>query len=164
MTVEERALRAAITRFNVSEQHRLIATTGMTWVLHRKVTFAFGATRARAVTVDATGRYWVDGALLVESLNVDRNLAEAYHQAIAADSVECRDLWVMDETRGRWNALITPVVSVARVLDLDAPLRMPDGQWARTWADMPFRTDEQELAWIASGGRPLAELRGAADG
>lgn len=150
-------LAEAIAAFNDAERAEFIASTGLTWLGLDGPVYVIGDARAKALFVGRDGRHWADGALFVESIGGLVNnpaLLEGYRQAIScADDVE--DLWVYTDARGRWNALVAPVDSIARACGYPEPFRMPDGDWARTWWDAPARTDEAELAWIAHGGTPL---------
>lgn len=146
---------AAIREHNAQERVDFMAATNTTWLGLDGPVFAFADTRARAWFIGSDGRYWADGSLLIESLNHRDTLTEAYTQALCDPDGEARDLWVFTDTRGKWNAMLAPVDEIARLLQLPAPILMPPGNWSRSWWAFPHRTDEQEIWWIANGGKPM---------
>ncbi|MCQ4043846.1 hypothetical protein ACFOSC_26645 [Streptantibioticus rubrisoli] len=156
-------LHDAIGRFNSAEIAEFSLETGTRWLGDNGPTYIVGDVRAKGLAVDEHGRHWADGALVAESLahlTGSSATGEAYRQALCLPEVECRDLIVFTDTRGRWNALMAPVEAMADAFGYPPPARLPDGNWARTWWDLPERTDEEELAWIANGGKPLNTYRG----
>jgi hypothetical protein len=160
MSDHKQQLHEAMRAFNEAERAEFCSTNSVTWLGLDGPTYLVGDARAKAFCVGADGRHWIDGYLFVESLSglVDNpGLMEAYRQAIASD--EADDLWVCTDTRGQWNAIMAPVDFVARTCGYPPPILLPPGNWARTWWDMPERTDEQELGWIAHGGKPLHSYR-----
>lgn len=159
MSSDRSDLLAAMQAYNKAQLAEFIAETGLTWLgLNGPAlddVYLLDSTRARGLFLDQTGRGWVDGALVAESLaEAHPGLNEGYCQALCAAS-ECRDLLVCTPNRGIWNALIAPVDVVARQLHLGTPARLPGFNWARTWGTLACRSDAQELAWIAHGGTDL---------
>ncbi|MFJ4201562.1 hypothetical protein ACIP2Y_18265 [Streptomyces sviceus] len=150
-------LDAAVRAFNQAERTEFMLTTASRWLGLDGPTYLLGDVRAKALFEDIYGRHWVDAYLAVESLtgigNRNPALMEGYRQT-AVDIREACDLWVYADTRGKWNAIMTPIEDLAAAWGYPPAVRLPDGNWARTWLDMPERTDEQELAWIAHGGHP----------
>ncbi|WP_075662262.1 hypothetical protein [Streptomyces acidiscabies] len=154
MTGHKQQLDNAIRNFNVAERVAFTIATATRWLGTNGPTYLLGTIRVKAYFVDTRGRHWVDAYLAVESLTgTTPDDAETYRQ-MAIDAEEARDLWVFTDTRGRWNAVMTPVTELARRWEYPPPVRLPDGNWARGWLDLPERTDEQELSWIAHGGNP----------
>jgi hypothetical protein len=156
----------ALRAYNEAERTEFMLPTATRWLGLDGPTYLLGDIRVRALFADIHGRHWVDASLAVESLRSvggvgERNpgLIESYQQ-LAVDADEARDLWVFTDTRGRWNAVMVPVETLARRWGYPPPVLLPDGNWARGWLDLPERTDEQELAWIAHGGDPLNHYRG----
>jgi hypothetical protein len=151
-------LDAAMRAFNAAERTEFMLTTATRWLGLGGPTYLIGDVRVKALFEDIHGRYWADAYLAVESLSgigrPNPDLMEVYRQA-AVDISEARDLWVCTDVRGKWNAIMTPVEGLANAWGYPPPVRLPDGNWARTWLDLPERTDEQELAWIAHGGNPV---------
>jgi hypothetical protein len=162
VTVHE-DLEDAIIAFNRTQIAELALETGLLFRgLDNGRVHLLGAVRVLAMFQGADGRWWGDAALAIESMDPDdEHMTEYWHQQIAGCADECHDLWVYSDVRGKWNALIVPLAEMARRLELDAPLEMPPGEWARTWWDLPTRTDSQELGWIAHGGKPLHTYRGS---
>lgn len=158
----EEALLDAMEAYNATERTAFRVTIKGLWLGNDGPAYQLGDVRGKALFVDTAGRHWADGALVAESLGHiagGATLAEAYNQALCAQD-EARDLRVWTETRGRWNALMAPVDVIAHAFGYPPPTRLPGDNWARTWWDTPGRTDEEELAWIASGGKPLNTYRG----
>lgn len=155
------ALHDAMLAFNQAERAEFILDTGTRWLGLDGPVYLLGDVRVKTFFEDSHGRHWVDSALAVESLSGYANngvLMEGYRQAaVALDAVE--DLWVCTDVRGKWNAVMAPVADLADLWGYPPPVRLPDGEWARTWLDLSERTDEQELAWIAHGGKPLHSYR-----
>jgi len=160
MTAEQR-LAAAIDAFNKAALEGLQVEHGLRY-RRTPAVYQAGRIRIGCMFTGPDGRHWADGALVAESVNslpdVSRDMAE-YWSDQPSQVREADDLWVFTETRGRWNAIVAPVTEIARIFELDEPVRMPAGNWARTWWDLPQRTDGQELAWVAAGGVPFAEHR-----
>lgn len=165
MTNYREPLDAAILAYNQAERAEFVLDTGTRWLGLDGPAYLLGDIRVKAFFVDAQGRHWADAYLAVESLSGigqgDPAHREMYRQ-LAIDAAEARDLWVFTDTRGRWNAVMAPVAELAHRWGYPPPVRLPAGNWARTWLDMPERTDEQELAWIAHGGRPVHTYRAEA--
>lgn len=158
-------LDAAILAFNQAERAEFMLDTGTLWLGLDGPAYLLGDVRVKAYFEDIHGRHWVDAYLAVESMAglilPGTASLEGYRQ-LAIDATEAQDLWVFTDTRGRWNAVMTPVAELARRWGYPPPVRLPDGNWARTWLDLPERTDEQELAWIAHGGQPVHTYRAEA--
>lgn len=152
-----------IRAYNHHERGQFMRETGTTWLGLGGPTYQLGDVRAKALFIDTQGRHWADGALVAESISFlacdSPRLIEAYSQALCGPDVESFDLMVHTDTRGKWNALMSPVGAIADALGYPPPMRMPEGDWARTWWDSPSRSDLQEIAWIANGGRPLNSYR-----
>jgi hypothetical protein len=151
----------AMRAFNAAERTEFMLTTATRWLGLDGPTYLVGDVRVKVFFEDIHGRHWVDAALAAESLYWvggvglrNPELIECY-RASAVDITEARDLWVCADVRGKWNAIMTPVEDLASAWGYPSPVRLPDGNWARTWLDLPERTDEQELAWIANGGDPV---------
>ncbi|MFF4347564.1 hypothetical protein [Streptomyces sp. NPDC001530] len=163
MSDHKQQLEAAMLAFNEAERREFMLPTATRWLGLDGPTYLLGDVRVRTFFEDIHGRHWVDAYLAVESLTgigrPDSGHMEMYRQ-LAIDMDEARDLWVFADTRGRWNAVMAPVDQLARRWGYPPPVRLPDGNWARGWLDLPDRTDEQELAWIAHGGNPLQTYRG----
>ncbi|MER5473740.1 hypothetical protein [Streptomyces sp. NPDC002685] len=160
MSDHKRQLDAALRTFNEAERAEFMLPTATRWLGLDGPAYLLGDFRVRAQFEDIHGRHWIDAFLALESLRSiggvgdrDPGLIESYHQ-LAVDANEARDLWVFTDTRGRWNAVMVPVDELARRWGYQTPVLLPDGNWARGWLDLPERTDEQELAWIAHGGSP----------
>lgn len=161
MSDHKEHLNHAMRDFNQTERAHFMLDTGAQWLGLDGPAYVVGDVRMKAFFVDDRGRHWVDAMLGVESLagitqSELRNggLLEGYRQ-LAAGMDEADDLWVYTDTRGRWNATMAPVAALAHTWGYPPPVRLPDGNWARTWLSSPERTDEQELGWIAHGGKPL---------
>ncbi|MDF6043219.1 hypothetical protein LRD69_13890 [Streptomyces sp. JH14] len=165
MSDHKQQLEAAMRAFNEAERAEFTLTTSTRWLGNSGPTYLLGDVRVAALFEDARGRHWVDAFLAVESLTGIAELArrngglmEGYRWA-AAQMDDAHDLWVCTETRGKWNAVLAPIGSLAHTWGYPPPVRMPNGNWARTWMDMPERTDQQELGWIAHGGKPTRSYR-----
>jgi hypothetical protein len=156
VTNRRQQLHDAMVAFNAAERTEFMLATATRWLGVDGPTYLVGDVRTKALFEDIHGRHWVDGALYAESLNQDDATTEDIHHSLCVPGVECRDLWVCRESRGLWNALMTPVTVLATELRLTAPALLPGDNWARTWQDLPARSDKQELAWIANGGQPTA--------
>jgi hypothetical protein len=160
---EHRArLEASMREFNLTEIAKLITSTDLTCLSLNgpaDAIFTIGPVRVRGLFVGSNGVHWADGALLVESLDPDPATREALLQAIATELPDCHDLWIATASRGIWNALISPVSDLAILLGYPPANQMPADNWARTWGDSPERTDEQELAWVAGGGKCTSSYR-----
>lgn len=157
MNNHKELLDAAILAFNQAERAEFMLDTSTWWLGLDGPVYHLGDVRVKAFFTDSQGRHWVDAALAVESLSgYDGSdaLMEGYRQAAVAADLAA-DLWVCTDVRGKWNAVMAPVVELAGIWGYPPPVRRPDGDWARTWLDLPERTDEQELGWIAHGGQPL---------
>jgi hypothetical protein len=151
-------LNAAIRAFNEAERMGFMLTTASRWLGDDGPTYLVGEVRVKALFVDIFGRHWADGALVAESIGhtaPDPYVEDYLHTMLCHPDVECHDVWQFTDTRGRWNALMAPVDVIAREFDYPAPSVLPGQNWARSWETLPERTDEQELAWIAAGGKPL---------
>lgn len=152
-------LRDAMVAFNRAERAEFMLATATRWLDLDGPTFLLGDIRVKTLFEDIHGRHWVDAQLAVESLDVTFNLDPRHlddYRDLAVDAAAATDLWVCTETRGLWNATMAPVNELALTWGYPPPVRLPDGDWARTWLDLTTRTDEQELAWIANGGQPTA--------
>ncbi|MEU9405072.1 hypothetical protein AB0E08_05090 [Streptomyces sp. NPDC048281] len=161
MSDYKQQLEDAIRTFNQFERAEFMLDTTSRWLGLDGPTYLLGDIRVKALFLDASDRHWVDAYLAVESLcgiSQDNAHTEAYRQ-LAIDGNEVRDLWVFTDTRGRWNAVMIPVDELARRWGYPPPVLLPDGNWARNWLDLPERTDEQELVWIANGGNPVHTYR-----
>lgn len=161
MSDHKTQLDTALCAFNEAERAEFTSTHNLTWLGLDGPAYILGDVRARAFFEGADGRHWVDAYLVVESLAGlvnDPGHLEAYRQ-MASDVTEGDDLWVWTDTRGRWNATMAPVDTLAHVWGYPPPVLMPAGNWARTWLDTPERTDQQELGWLAHGGKPLHTYR-----
>ncbi|MFD9225239.1 hypothetical protein ACFWDI_35745 [Streptomyces sp. NPDC060064] len=161
MSDHTKHLENAMRAFNEAERAEFTATNNLTWLGLDGPTYLLGDVRAKAFYTGADGRHWVDAYLVVESLSglvTNAGHLEGYRQ-LAAEMDEGDDLWVCTETRGKWNAVMTPIDTLARAWGYPPPALMPTGNWARTWLDMPERTDQMELAWIAHGGKPIHTYR-----
>lgn len=162
MSLHQTRLEDAIRGFNQAERADFLLATSTRWLGIDGPVYLLGDVRVRALFVDDLDRHWVDAYLAVESLTgigrLNASQVEMYRQ-LAIDADEVDDLWVFTDTRGRWNAVMTPVTTLASRWGYPAPVRLPDGNWARNWLDLPERTDEQELAWIAHGGNPVQTYR-----
>lgn len=154
MNDHQRQLDAAIRNFNEAERTTFTDSTMTVWLGLDGPVYQVGDVRVKAFFVDPLGRHWVDAALYAESLNQGTGATENVHTSVCHPDVEGRDLWVMVDVRGKWNAVVTPVTVLACELGHEPPTLRPAGDWARTWWDLPGRTDAQELAWIANGGDP----------
>jgi hypothetical protein len=161
----KQSLDAAILAFNQAERAEFVLDTDTRWLGLDGPAYLLGDVRVRAFFVDVDGRHWVDACLAVESMArlvlPGTASLEGYRQ-LAVDVDAAHDLWVFTDTRGRWNAVMAPVDGLARRWGYPPPTRLPDGNWARNWLDLPERTDEQELAWIAHGGKPVHTYRAEA--
>ncbi|WP_326786427.1 hypothetical protein [Streptomyces sp. NBC_00151] len=162
MSNHKQQLDAAIQAFNQAERTEFMLTTATRWLGTDGPAYILGDIRVRALFEDIHGRHWADAYLAVESLSdagrADPDHMEMYRQ-LAVDMDEARDLWVFTDTRGRWNAMMTPVEQLARRWEFPPPALLPGPNWARGWLDLPERTDGQELAWIAHGGIPVQTYR-----
>ncbi|WP_037932854.1 hypothetical protein [Streptomyces sp. SPB78] len=172
MISRKQQLDAAIRAYNEQERDAFMHETGTRWLGHNGPTYLVGETRVKALFDDARGWHWVDGCLYAESLRPPREtgnylldvLGELPTPSDPDDPNRVADLWVHTDSRGQWGALMTPVATLARLL-ADAGLlyhaeavRLPGDNWARTWDDYRERTDEQELAWVANGGKATAQM------
>ena len=157
--MHRKRLQDAIVAFNAGERAEFMLPTATRWLGLDGPTYLVGDIRAKVFFEDIHGRHWVDATLLVESLDLGQSVEpwqiDDYRDR-AVDVTEAVDLWVFTETRGLWNAIMAPVDELSKAWGYPPPTRLPDGDWARTWLDLQSRTDGQELAWIASGGRPSA--------
>lgn len=165
MSNHKQQLDAAVRAFNAAERTEFMLATATRWLGLGGPTYIVGDVRVKAFFEDIHGQHWADAYLGVESLHQigrqNPDLMETYRQA-AVDISNARDLWVCTDTRGKWNAIMTPVEDLADAWGYPPPVRLPDGNWARTWLDLPERTDEQELGWIAHGGNPVNAYRSGA--
>lgn len=151
----KRQLDAAMATYNGIERAEFMLDTANRWLHSDGPTYLLGDTRAKALFEDSRGRHWADGALVAESIGHsagDPMLTDSLHQDLCHPDIEVRDLWVVTDSRGRWNALMAPIEVIAREFDRPPPVLLPGQNWARTWWTQPTRSDEQELAWIAAGG------------
>jgi hypothetical protein len=155
-------LMALAAKANRHAVEQLRAEAGLRHLGEAPAIYVAGGFRIRAPFVGPDGRHYADACLVIESMAGDpgatRGLVD-YYQDLLGNLRDGHDLWIFNHHRGEWNAVVAPVDEIADVLDLGPALRMPAGNWARGWWDMPSRTDEQELAWAAAGGKPLAEFR-----
>lgn len=156
-------LHKAIDDHNSAEIREFEQATNTRFVGHKGDIFTVAETLVRALFVGDDKHPWIDGALLAESMNHGEPLTEAYHQALCDPELPIRDLIIWTDTRGSWNGLVGPIGVIAQQLQLPVPVRALNAPWARGWQDFPNRTDRQELALIAAGGKPLATYRGSAD-
>lgn len=164
MSNHTEALYDAMLAFNRIERAEFMLDTGTLWLGLNGPTYLLGDIRVKALFEDTHGRHWCDAMLAVESLSgysSNNVLMEGYRQA-ATDMDAAGDLWVCTDARGKWSAVMTPVTVLATTWGYPPPVRLPDGDWARTWLDIPGRSDEQELAWLSHGGRPLHSYRAEA--
>ncbi|MEV0183844.1 hypothetical protein AB0I54_31850 [Streptomyces sp. NPDC050625] len=166
MNSHKEQLDDALRTFNQAERQEFMLTTASRWLGLDGPTYIVGDVRVRALFEDIHGRHWCDAMLAAESLagvadigRTNPGIIEGYRQT-AACMEEATDLWVFVDARGRWNATMTPVDALAHAWGYPPPTRLPDDNWARTWLSLPERSDEQELAWIANGGKPYGAYRG----
>lgn len=158
MLLDSSEVDAAIRAFNRASIAEFSAATGTRWLGIDGPVYRLSAIRVRALfTGNADGRPWGDAALVAESISGNRcpELDEDCHAAMCAPGVECRDLDIYSDMRGRWNGLVAPLDEISSQLHLAPAVHMPDTTWARNWWTIPHRTDDQEMAWAAHGGTPL---------
>ena len=157
MSNHKQLVEDALRAFNQAERAEFMAATGTRWLGLDGPVYILGEVRAKTIFDDSRGRHWVDAALAIESYSgtgcPPSWPLEAFRD-VAVDLPEADDLWVFTDTRGRWNAVMAPVAELARVWELPPPTILPGNNWARTWLDLPERTDNEELAWVANGGNP----------
>lgn len=159
MNDHKQQLTDALRMYNQTERALFTADTATQWLGLDGPAYIVGEVRMRALFMDTAGRHWVDAELGLESL-IGTGRVDDWHvrkyRDLATDAAGATDLWVFTDTRGRWNATMAPVSELAHIWGYPPPVRLPDGNWARTWTDLPTRTDEQELAWIAQGQESLS--------
>jgi hypothetical protein len=153
------AAMADCTRINIEH---LQVDAGLRHLGETPAIYLAGHIRIRAMFAGPDGRHYADGALVIESISGDPDTTRGlldYYEDMLGNLTEGHDLWVLNGIRGQWNAVLAPVKEIADLFQLGPALRMPAGNWARGWWDMPARTDAQELAWAAACPRPLAAYR-----
>ncbi|QMU78898.1 hypothetical protein GXW83_27535 [Streptacidiphilus sp. PB12-B1b] len=158
----EAQLTAAMDNYNRVHIEQLQAETGLRHLGDTPAIYLAGHIRIRCPFVGPDGRHYADASLVVESIGGDPDTTRGlldYYEDIIGNLREGHDLWIVNRIRGEWNGVLAPVKEIAELFQLGPALRMPAGNWARSWRDMPSRTDAEELAWAAAGGKPLAEYR-----
>lgn len=160
--MDDSELQEAIRSYNRRSIGELEAESGLRYLGDDKVAYQAGHIRIAGIFIDPDGQHWADAPLVAESMisypDVDPTTA-GYLRDVAGDIADAHEAWVFTDTMGKWNLVVAPVTVVAKTLHLPEPFLLPAGNWARTWWDMPERTDLQELGWAAAGGKPLAEYR-----
>ncbi|MEU3000217.1 hypothetical protein ABZ684_22060 [Streptomyces sp. NPDC006995] len=161
----KRDLLHALRAFNEAERDSFVTETHTQWLSLNGPTYLLGDVRAKTFFVDAAGHYWADAQLVIESMShigqggMSREHVAAYRD-LTPDLTPGADLWVYTDTRGRWNASMAPVATIARTFGYPPPVILPGPNWGRTWWDMPERSDAEEIAWIANGGHPANTYMG----
>ncbi|WP_327268776.1 hypothetical protein OG233_13960 [Streptomyces sp. NBC_01218] len=155
----------AMRAFNAAEREAFTEETGTRWLRLEGPTYLLGDVRAKTFFIGTDGQHWADTHLVIESMShvgthgMAREHVEEYRE-LAPGITPGADLWVHTDTRGRWNASMAPVATIARAFGYPPPVALPGTNWGRTWWDSTERTDSQELAWIANGGNPLHTYAG----
>lgn len=105
--------------------------------------------RVRALFVDQAGAHYGDATLAVESLYDVPEIREAVRESFAGGTgaMAENDGWgyelqIVTRQRGWHDALIFPISVIARVLETKPPTAMPADNWARSWEEWSFVTDE----------------------
>ncbi|MET7890625.1 hypothetical protein [Streptomyces mirabilis] len=157
MSDHKQQLDAAVRAFNTAERTEFMLHTATRRLGLDGPAYIVGDIRVMALFEDIHGRHWADGALAAESLGHlagGQETEDRYHELLCHPDIECRDLWMFADNRGRWNALMAPIDVIAHEFGYPPPIALPGQNWARSWWTLPERSDEQELAWIAHGGDP----------
>jgi hypothetical protein len=143
-------LLAALNTFNAVQLARLEAVAGLRHLGAAGPVYLAGHVRIRGAFVDPAGAHWADARLVVESAYLKTSAWPYWSNEIAGQLDPAHDVWIADRHRGLVDAVIAPIPTIAKVLDLPTPEPFPDG-WCRDWTTLPTVTDDSMLTLVATG-------------